>query len=134
MIAYKLVRLLKSGEITPLFINKKQRLPIGVWLDAENHPTEGYKVRPYWHCTSEMKAPHLSTVGRVWVEVEIDDFKEFDRPAHQGGLWYLANKMKINKIYRRLYREYETSNIDSSGETWISDGDLEDMLKNQPGV
>ena len=130
MKAYKLVRLLKSGEITPLFINKKQRLPIGVWLDAENHPTKGYKVRPYWHCTSEMKAPHLSKKDRVWVEVEIDDFKEFERPEYQGGMWYLANRMKINKIYM----EYESNNMEEDMEIWVSDEDLEEQLKNQPGV
>ena len=98
MIAYKLVRLLKSGEITPLFINKKQRLSIGEWMDAENHPTPGYKERPFWHCTSKMVAPHLSKKGRVWIEVEIENYDEFDRPEYQGGLWFLANKMKINKI------------------------------------
>lgn len=100
MIAFKLVRLLKSGEITPLFINKKFRLPIGEWLVAENHPTPGYKNRPFWHCTSETIAPHLSKKNRVWIEVEIEDFEEFDRPEHQGGLWFLANKMKIIKILK----------------------------------
>lgn len=100
MKAFKLVRLLKSGEITPLFINKKFRLPIGEWLVAENHPTTGYKNRPFWHCTSETIAPHLSKKNRVWIEVEIEDFEEFDRPEHQGGLWFLANKMKIIKILK----------------------------------
>lgn len=45
-----------------------------------------------------MIAPHLSREGRVWIEVEIKDFEEFSRPEHQGGLWFLANKMKIIKI------------------------------------
>lgn len=95
MRAYKLFRKLKSGEITPLFINKKFRLPINVWLEAEEHPTKGYKFRPYWHCTSQPYAPHLTNKGREWYIVEMEDFTEFKRPEHQGGLWYLAKKIKI---------------------------------------
>lgn len=98
MIAYKLVRQLCDGNITPLFINKKFRLPIGEWLQAENHPTKGFKERPYWHCTSKMVAPHLSTNNRVWIMVDIEDFTEYNRPLNQGGLWFLAKKMKIIKI------------------------------------
>lgn len=46
MIAYKLVRKLKDGSLAPLFINKKQRIPIGEWMQAEDHPTEGYTLTP----------------------------------------------------------------------------------------
>jgi len=99
MIAYKLLRVLKNGEITPLFINKSCRLPIGEWLEAESHPTKGFKHRPYWHCTSQPYAPHLSMKGRQWFIIEIEDFKDFNRPKSQGGLWYLSKKMKILKQY-----------------------------------
>lgn len=95
MRAYKLCRLLSDGNITSLFINKRRRLPFGVWLDAENYPTKGYKERPYWHCTSQPTAPHLSEVGRVWVEVEMEGVYSFPRPSNQGGLWYLADRIKI---------------------------------------
>lgn len=95
MKVYKLFRQLKSGEITSLFINKTRRLPIGEWMEAECFETKGYKVRPYWHCTVHPEAPHLTTKGRVWREVEIEDYIEFDRPEHQGGKWLLANKIKI---------------------------------------
>ena len=95
MRAYKLFRLLKSGEITPLFINKTKRLPIGEWMPAEAHRTKGFAYRPGWHCTSKPEAPHLSNKGRVWYEVEIEDYKDVLRPKSQGGLWYLANEMKI---------------------------------------
>jgi len=98
MVAYKLCRILKDGSITPLFINKGYRLPFGQWLEAEEHPTKGYKFRPYWHCTSKTLAPHLSEKGRVWVKVEIDDYTEQMRPDIQGGLWYLANKIKFIEI------------------------------------
>ena len=74
MIAYKLVRKLKDGNITPLFINKSFRIPFNTWLEAESHPTKGFKERPFWHCTSQPVAPHLSEKNRVWVKMEIEDF------------------------------------------------------------
>lgn len=100
MIAYKLCRQKKSGVITPLFINKTKSIPFNEWLDAECHPTKGFKVRPYWHCTSTPSAPHLSEKGRVWIKIEIDDYQEFKRPDNQGGLWYLANKIKLLEIVK----------------------------------
>jgi len=98
MIAYKLVRQLKDGQLSPLFINKKSRLPIGEWMESENHPTNGFKERQGWHCTLTPVAPHLSKKKRVWVEVEIKDYEYYNRPESQGGTWVLADKMKINKI------------------------------------
>lgn len=95
MKAYKLFRQLKSGAITPLFINKSKHLPIGQWMKAEDHPTKGYAHRPGWHCTLKPEAPHLSTKNRVWYEVEIKNFKEYNRPESQGGKWILAEDMKI---------------------------------------
>lgn len=101
MEVFKLCRKLKSGEITSLFINKKRRLPFNEWMEAESHPTSGFAVRPYWHCTSQPVAPHLSEKGRVWIKCEIEDFQEFMRPESQGGCWYLANKIKLIEIYDR---------------------------------
>ena len=45
MIAYKLVRQMGDGTLSSLFINKKERLPIGEWMISENHPTSGFAVR-----------------------------------------------------------------------------------------
>lgn len=98
MIAYKLCRKLKNGKITSLFINKKKNIEFGIWLDAENHPTKGFSERPYWHCCSQTNAPHLSMKNRVWVKVQIKDFIKFERPDNQGGLWYLAKKIKFVKL------------------------------------
>lgn len=97
MIGFKLVRKMKNGSLSSLFINKKQRLPLGEWLDAEDHPTNGFKHRVGWHCTLWPDAPHLSKKGRVWVMVELQDYMKYDRPVSQGGVWVLANKMKIIK-------------------------------------
>jgi hypothetical protein len=95
MIAHKLIRKLKDGSLSPLFINKKSRIPIGVWLEAEGHLTKGFAYRKGWHCTLTPNAPHLSTKDRVWVEVEIEDTELYHRPASQGGTWVLAQKMKV---------------------------------------
>ena len=80
-----------------LLLNQRMRFPIGEWLQAENHPTKGFKERPGFHCTLEPIAPHLSTKGRVWVEVEMDDIEFYERPVNQGGTWALAQKMKVIK-------------------------------------
>ncbi len=97
MKAYKLIRKMKDGSLSPLFINKKSRIPVGVWMDAELNPTKGFAVRKGWHCTLTPEAPHLSKKNRVWVEVEVDDFEYFKRPESQGGTWLLAQRMQIVK-------------------------------------
>jgi hypothetical protein len=92
---YKLVRKMKDGSLSPLFINKTSRFPIGVWLEAKSYPTKGFAVRKGFHCTLTPVAPHLSTNNRVWVEVELQDYEHYDRPESQGGTWVLAQKMKV---------------------------------------
>lgn len=98
MIAYKLVRKLKNGELASLFINKKDRLPINKWIDANFYPTRGYAQRKGWHCTLKPIAPHLSMKDRVWVRVKVDNIEYYERPESQGGMWILAQKMKIIEI------------------------------------
>lgn len=95
MIAFKLFKVRKDGSIGPLFINKRNRLPVGEWITAEDHPTKGYAHRPGWHCLDSPSAPHLSPRNRVWYIVEIAEYVKIDRPPSQGGVWFLANKMKI---------------------------------------
>jgi hypothetical protein len=95
MKAYKLVRKMKDGSLSPLFINQKSRIPIGMWMDAELHPKKGFAVRKGWHCTLTPNAPHLSEKGRVWVVVEVEGYTLYDRPESQGGTWVLADRMKV---------------------------------------
>ena len=97
MIAYKLLRVRRDNSIGPLFINRKQRIPINTWLIAEDHPTKNYAHRMGWHCTIKPYAPHLSMKGRVWYEVVIEDFVKHVRPKNQGGLWFLAQRMMVIK-------------------------------------
>jgi hypothetical protein len=88
--AFKLLRLRKNGTIGPLFINRKQVIPVGQWLPAEDHPTNGFAHRPGWHVTPKPIAPHLSIKDRVWMEVEIlGIIDEIHRPLNRvvrGGL------------------------------------------------
>ena len=100
LIAYKLVRQLKSGKLTPLFINKQLGIELDKWYQSECHPTKGFAVRQGWHCTATPTAPHLSEKNRVWVKVLIEDYSEFERPKSQGGLWFLANKIKFLEVLR----------------------------------
>lgn len=97
MTAYKLVRKLKDGSLSSLFINKRSRMPLNEWMTAEEYPTKGFAFRKGWHCTLKPVAPHLSNKDRIWVKVEVDDVSFFDRPESQGGTWVLAQKMKLLK-------------------------------------
>lgn len=101
--AYKMLRVLKDGNLYPLFINKRESTPIGVWMPAECYPTKGFAVRQGWHCCFRPVAPHLkedlaSGEHRVWCEVEVENWESYDRPESQGGAWILAQAMKINRI------------------------------------
>lgn len=99
------MRLRKDGSLSPLFINKQSIVPIGKWINAKCHPTPGFKVRKGWHILAKPNAPHLSKKGRIWVKVEMAGITELQRPKAQGGLWYLANKMRIVKVMNRNKNE-----------------------------
>ena len=94
-IGYKLFRKRKDGTYGPLFCNRKQKLELNRWYDAEEHPTKGLKFRPGWHVLTRPEAPHLTTRGRVWCKVQCEVRESIQRPKSQGGEWWLCNKMKI---------------------------------------
>lgn len=100
MIGYKLFRKREDGTLGSLFINRRAVVPIGEWLQAESHRTRGYAFRPGWHVCPEPVAPHLKLQlangeQRVWYRVEILDYTVEERPVNQGGLWYLAQRMRV---------------------------------------
>jgi len=97
MIFYKLFKENKDGTVSSLFINKKEKYQFNQWIEAKEYPTKGYKFRPYFHCTENPLAPHLTLKNRVWCKVETNDFIEMQRPESQGGKWILAKKIKIIK-------------------------------------
>lgn len=98
MLAYKLFKQRKDGTLGPLFIGARQRVPVGLWLDAEDIPTQGYAHRVGWHCGLSVAPCHLSEKGRVWAEVTIKDHHSFPRPKNQGGEWVIAQQMRVNRI------------------------------------
>lgn len=103
MIAYKLFRQRRDGTLGPLFINARLRVPVGVWLDAEDHPTKGFAHRPGWHCTLKPEAPHLSEqpkggAARVWARVEVEGVSLYERPESQGGTWCLAERLRVVEV------------------------------------
>lgn len=99
IIAYKLVRI-KDGKFYPLFINRKEEIKTGEWLQAECYPTKGFAVRQGWHCCFEKNAPHLKEElsngeKRIWIKCEVKNWDIYDRPESQGGAWVLAQNMKV---------------------------------------
>lgn len=103
MIAYKLVRLKKDGNIGSLFINRQFNIIMDEWLVSENIPTKGFANRQGWHCTLTKNAPHLKMnlsngEVRVWAKVEVEEYELYNRPESQGGTWVLANKIKFLEI------------------------------------
>lgn len=98
-VAYKLFRRRKDGTLGPLFINASQRIPVGEWLTAEDHPTKGFAHRPGWHCCLTPEAPHLKmTKDRVWAQVTVEDFEFHQRPESQGGRWLLAKRLRVDTV------------------------------------
>ena len=100
MIGYKLFRIRRDNTLGPLFINRSQIIPIGVWLKAELHKRSGFKVRKGWHICPKPFAPHLKMKlkngeQRVWKKVEMKNYIEEMRPKCQGGLWFLAQRMRV---------------------------------------
>jgi len=93
--AYKLMRKRKDGSFGSLFIDRRTRYEAGPLYVALAYRTKGYAYRPGFHCTPTTTAPHLHKRGRVWVEVDIHKVEKALRPAHQGGMWYLAQRMQI---------------------------------------
>lgn len=104
MIAYKLFKLRKNGTLGPLFINARQVVPVGEWLEAQDHPTKGFAHRPGWHCCLRREAPHLSEnpksgPRRVWAKVEVADTTTYPRPESQGGSWVLAQQLRVLEVF-----------------------------------
>jgi len=99
MKAYKLMRK-KNGFLYSLFINRTSPIKMGVWLKARCYPTKKFSVRKGWHCCFQPNLPHLKMQlangeKRVWMEIEVDDYRIYPRPQSQGGSWLLAQKIKV---------------------------------------
>lgn len=102
--AYKLLRLRKDGSLGALFVGREQHFIVGKWMESRDDlPHPGLAHRPGFHCCSTQSAPHIKTVlkngeVRIWCSVTIENYEQHQRPECQGGLWYVAKRMKINEI------------------------------------
>lgn len=99
MRAYKLLKRRRDGSLGPPFIHQSLRIPLGVRMEAEDHPTVGYAPRPGWHCFAKPEAPHLKkAANRVWCEVEVEDYTVHVRPERYGGMMYLAKYLTVLRV------------------------------------
>ena len=117
-IGYKLFEMNGKGELLPLFIDKNNPVPIGVWIHAEFIPTKGYAARGGWHVGTICDAPWLkgydgSNVGcykprfkngkRVWCEVEYNANHNYDEEVSKLPKKCFVDKVPEDGYY--LFRE-----------------------------
>lgn len=96
LMAFKLMRITRDGNFKSLFICKNRTYAPGPrWYRAGKFPTKGFAVRTGFHCLAAPSAPYLSMKGRIWACVQIREYQVIERPASQGGTWYLAKYMRI---------------------------------------
>lgn len=104
MQAFKLLRLRKDGTLGSLFVGRKYAIPVNCWLTAiKDLPHPGLAHRPGFHCCSTKSAPHIKMTlkngeKRVWCSVTIKNYTVHERPECQGGIWYVADQMRIDAI------------------------------------
>lgn len=120
---YKLFEMDSYGNLYPLFIGKKEAMPVGKWIKAQILPTKGFATRPGWHLGEICSAPWLMSVDgtyksqrgktwkRVWCEVEYNasiDYtpvvehlpkKCFTDKIPRGG-FYKFKEAGLNRIWK----------------------------------
>ena len=119
---YKLFEQDPMGNLYPLFIGKKEVMPIGEWIKAKILPTKGFSVRPGLHLGEICSAPWLMSADgtyksqrskywkRVWVlceyiaendyseEVELLPKKCFQDRLPENG-FYKFKEAGLNRIW-----------------------------------
>ena len=122
MTGYKLFEQDPIGNLYPLFIGKKEVMPIGEWIKAKILPTKGFSVRPGLHLGEICSAPWLMSADgtyksqrskywkRVWVlceyiaendyseEVELLPKKCFQDRLPENG-FYKFKEAGLNRIW-----------------------------------
>lgn len=107
----------QTGALHPLFVDKKNPVPVGEMLPARDNSALASKAnlqeRPGWHAAPTPYAPHLMDregnmrPGRVWAQVSMPkhDSELYDRPESQGGAWLLGGHMRVDRVLEP--HEYE---------------------------
>ena len=119
-VGFKLFEMNESGELFPLFIDKKEEVEIGKWIKAKNcGKVNGFAQRPGWHVGSNIPdAPWLkgydgSDTGvyksrfkngkRVWCEVEYNNSIDYTEEVAKLPKKCFVDKVPENGFY--LFRE-----------------------------
>lgn len=109
---YKLFEMDTSRNLYPLFIDKKTVYPIGVWIQAENHPTKGFAKRPGLHCGEICSAPWLMSFDgtyksqrskhwkRVWCEVKCNTTIDYTSTVSQLPKKCFVDHLPDNGFYK----------------------------------
>ena len=109
---YKLFEMDNSGNLYPLFIDKKTVYPIGKWIYAENHPTPGFAKRPGIHAGEICSAPWLMSADgtyksqrskywkRVWCEVECNTTVDYTSVVETLPKKCFVDKIPENGFYK----------------------------------
>ncbi|HCW22834.1 MAG TPA: hypothetical protein DGX96_03960 [Lachnospiraceae bacterium] len=125
MIGYKLLKM-KDGNLYPLYVDTKTRIPIGVWVDAkegERLPNGKVKsrlgplqFRPGWHLSEIPLAVHIGIKengvirfmhdDEVWCECEYSDEINYQPVVEKNGRGYRA---MMTSIPVRGYYRFKTS-------------------------
>ena len=128
---YKLFEQNSNGDLFPLFIDKNNCIPIGEWIHAEFHPTNGFAARGGWHIGKDIPdAPWLksydgSNVGyyksrwkhgkRVWCEVEYNATHDYNEEVQKLPKKCFSDKVPENGFY--FFREVGKG-------TWVITSDI----------
>lgn len=125
MIGYKLLKM-KDGNLYPLYVDTKEKIPIGVWVDAregERLPNGKVKsrigslqFRPGWHLSEIPLAVHIGIRedgvikymhdDEVWCECEYSDEINYQSEVEKNGRGYRA---MMDRIPVRGYYRFKTS-------------------------
>lgn len=109
---YKLFEMDVNGNLYPLFIDKRTVYPVGEWIKAENHPTNGYAIRPGLHVGQICSAPWLMSADgtyksqrskywkRVWCEVEYNATVDYTSVTETLPKKCFTDKVPENGFYK----------------------------------
>jgi hypothetical protein len=109
---YKLFEQDPMGNLYPLFIGKKESMPMGEWIKAKILPTKGFSVRPGLHIGQICSAPWLMSADgtyksqrskywkRVWVEVEYIADYDYTEEVEQLPKKCFQDKLPEDGFYK----------------------------------
>jgi hypothetical protein len=109
---YKLFEQDPMGNLYPLFIGKKEVMPIEEWINAKMLPTKGFSVRPGLHLGEICSAPWLMSADgtyksqrskywkRVWVLCEYIAENDYSEEVKQLPKKCFQDKLPENGFYK----------------------------------